>query len=53
VGGDFNLIRGWEDKNNANIDWARVLKFNDCIASLAHPEIRRGAQEKESQVLIW
>ncbi|KAK1607529.1 hypothetical protein QYE76_031202 [Lolium multiflorum] len=41
VGGDFNLIRGSEDKNNDNIDWPRVQRFNDCIASLALREIRR------------
>jgi hypothetical protein len=41
VGGDFNLIRGSEDKNNSNIDWPRVHRFNDCIASLALREVRR------------
>jgi hypothetical protein len=34
VGGDFNLIRGSEDKNNDNIDWPRVHRFNDCITNL-------------------
>jgi hypothetical protein len=42
VGGDFNLIRGAEDKNNCNIDWPRVHRFNDCIANLALREVRRG-----------
>ena len=42
VGGDFNLIRGSEDKNNDNINWPRVHKFNDFIANLALWEIRRG-----------
>ena len=42
VGGDFNLIRGSEDKNNDNINWPRVHKFNDFIANLALREIRRG-----------
>jgi exonuclease III len=42
VGGDFNLIRGSEDKSNDNIHWPRVHKFNDCIADLALREIRRG-----------
>ena len=42
VGGDFNLIRGSEDKNNDNINWPRVHKFNDFIADLALREIRRG-----------
>jgi hypothetical protein len=41
VGGDFNLIRGSEDKNNNNIDWPRVHRFNDCIANLALLEVRR------------
>jgi hypothetical protein len=41
VGGDFNPIRGPEDKNNANIDWPRVQAFNDCVANLALREIRR------------
>jgi hypothetical protein len=42
VGGDFNLIRGSEDKNNANINWPRVHRFNECITNLALREIRRG-----------
>ncbi|XP_071677232.1 uncharacterized protein [Lolium perenne] len=42
VGGDFNLIRGAEDKNNCHIDWPRVHRFNDCIANLALREVRRG-----------
>ena len=42
VGGDFNLIRGSEDKNNDNINWPRVHKFNACIANLALREIHRG-----------
>jgi exonuclease III len=41
VGGDFNLIRGSEDKNNDNIDWPRVHRFNDCIANLGLWEICR------------
>jgi hypothetical protein len=41
-GGDFNLIRGSEDKNNDNINWLRVHRFNECIADLALREIRRG-----------
>jgi hypothetical protein len=41
VGGDFNLIRGPEDKSNDNINWHRVHLFNDCIANLALREIRR------------
>ena len=42
VGGDFNLIRGLEDKNNDIINWPRVHKFNDFIANLALREIHRG-----------
>jgi hypothetical protein len=37
--GDFNLIRGQQDKNNANINWGQVNAFNDCIARLALREI--------------
>jgi hypothetical protein len=33
--GDFNLIKGAQDKNNANINWPLVNAFNDCIARLA------------------
>jgi hypothetical protein len=42
-GGDFNLIRGADDKNNCNINWPRVHLFNDCIARLALREFRRSA----------
>jgi exonuclease III len=41
VGGDFNLIRGVDDKNNININWPRVRQFNDVIASLSLREINR------------
>jgi hypothetical protein len=41
VGGDFNLIRGFRDKNNSNINCPRVYSFNDCIANLELREIRR------------
>jgi hypothetical protein len=44
VGGDFNPIRGLEDKNNANIDWPRVQAFNDFLVNLAFREIRRVAR---------
>jgi hypothetical protein len=33
--GDFNLIRGAQDKNNANINWNLVNAFNDYVARLA------------------
>jgi hypothetical protein len=39
--GDFNLIRGPQDKNNSNINWPLVNTFNDCIANLALKEIAR------------
>ena len=41
VGGDFNLIRSARDKNNSNIYWPRVRKFNDAIAEMALREIER------------
>jgi endonuclease/exonuclease/phosphatase family metal-dependent hydrolase len=41
LGGDFNHIRGPEDKSNDNINWPRVHLFSDCIANLALREIRR------------
>ncbi|XP_073362962.1 uncharacterized protein [Aegilops tauschii subsp. strangulata] len=41
VGGDFNLIRSGADKNNGNIDWARVSLFNNAIAAAALREIAR------------
>jgi endonuclease/exonuclease/phosphatase family metal-dependent hydrolase len=41
VGGDFNLTRGAEDKNNSNINWPIVHLFNDCIARLALRELNR------------
>jgi hypothetical protein len=33
MGGDFNLIRAAEDKNNDNINWTLIDLFNDSIAS--------------------
>jgi exonuclease III len=39
VFGDFNLIRGAQDKNNANINWPRVNAFNDAIARMALREV--------------
>jgi hypothetical protein len=41
VGGDFNMIRGSDDKKNDNIGWPRVHRFNECVANLAHREVRR------------
>jgi exonuclease III len=32
VMGDFNFIRGAQDKNNDNINWPLVNAFNDSIA---------------------
>jgi hypothetical protein len=31
IGGDFNLIRSSEDKNNSNIDYKWVDKFNTWV----------------------
>jgi hypothetical protein len=41
VGGNFNLIRGDADKNNDNINWARVDMFNEAIGEWALREIPR------------
>jgi hypothetical protein len=41
VGGDFNLIWASRDKSNGNINWPRVRRFNDAIASLSLREISR------------
>jgi hypothetical protein len=41
IEGDFNLIRGREDKNNGNINWARVHQFNDFIVALSLRELNR------------
>jgi hypothetical protein len=39
--GDFNLIRGHQDKNNNNINWPLTNAFNDSIARMALQEIAR------------
>lgn len=39
LGGDFNLIRSGVDKNNSNIDWARVQQFNAAIVAMALREV--------------
>jgi hypothetical protein len=39
--GDFNLIRGAQDKSNSNINWPLVNAFNDTIARLALREVAR------------
>ena len=41
VSGDFNLIRSGADKNNGNVDWARVSLFNNAIAAAALCEVAR------------
>lgn len=41
VGGDFNLIRGPEDKNNTIIHWPRAIAFNDFINHSALRELPR------------
>jgi hypothetical protein len=41
VGGDFNLIRGLGDKGSGNINWPRVRRFNDALATMSLCEISR------------
>ncbi|XP_071681181.1 uncharacterized protein [Lolium perenne] len=41
IAGDFNLIRSAGDKSNDNINWPRVRRFNESIASMALREINR------------
>jgi hypothetical protein len=41
MGGDFNLMRIPEDKNNERINWPRLELFNDHIARWAVREIPR------------
>ncbi|CAM0884540.1 unnamed protein product [Alopecurus aequalis] len=41
VEGDFNLIRGAGDKNNSNLNWPRINRFNDAIAAMSLREIDR------------
>ena len=41
MGGDFNLLRGAQDKNNDRLNWARIEMFNDHISSWALREMPR------------
>jgi hypothetical protein len=41
MGGDFNLIRAAEDKNNSNPNWSLIDLFNNYIATWALREIPR------------
>lgn len=41
MGGDFNLIRGSDDKNNDNLHWPRINLFNSHIANWDMIEIPR------------
>jgi exonuclease III len=41
MGGDFNLIRAAEDKNNSNLNWSLIDLFNNSIATWAMREIPR------------
>ncbi|XP_073360452.1 uncharacterized protein [Aegilops tauschii subsp. strangulata] len=41
VGGDFNLLRSAEDKNNGLVNFPRMQLFNDCIADLGLRELDR------------
>jgi endonuclease/exonuclease/phosphatase (EEP) superfamily protein YafD len=34
LGGDFNLILRAGDKNDTNVNWPRVHRFNDAIAAM-------------------
>ena len=40
-GGDFNLIRRSQDKNNDRINWPRVNLFNEYIADWGVLELQR------------
>jgi hypothetical protein len=41
MGGDFNLIRSDQDKNNDRINWPRLELFNNHIAAWGLREIPR------------
>lgn len=41
VGGDFNLIRSEDDKNNNLVNFPRMQMFNDCIADMGLRELDR------------
>jgi hypothetical protein len=41
IGGDFNLIRTADEKNNDNISWSQVRHFNEAIAAMALRELER------------
>ena len=41
MGGDFNLLRCAQDKNNDHINWSRVDLFNKNIAAWALIEVPR------------
>jgi endonuclease/exonuclease/phosphatase (EEP) superfamily protein YafD len=41
VGGDFNLIRAVRDKNNANLNWPWIHRFNDAIVAMSLREVSR------------
>jgi hypothetical protein len=43
MGGDFNLIRSLEDKNNDHMNWARINLFNEAIGEWEVREIPRTA----------
>ncbi|XP_051185446.1 uncharacterized protein [Lolium perenne] len=40
IGGDFNIIRTADEKNNNNINWSRVRQFNKAIAPMALRELQ-------------
>jgi exonuclease III len=41
MGGDFNLIRSLDDKNNDHVNWARINLFNEAIREWDVREIPR------------
>nr|XP_020172271.1 proline-rich protein 36-like [Aegilops tauschii subsp. strangulata] len=41
VGGDFNLFRSPDEKNNDRVNRPRMQMFNDCIAELGLRELER------------
>jgi endonuclease/exonuclease/phosphatase (EEP) superfamily protein YafD len=41
MGGDFNLLRRAQDKNNDRVNWARLELFNDHIGHWGLREIPR------------
>lgn len=51
---DFNTIRSEHEKNNDNINWGRIYRFNDCIQDLGRIEIRSSGlwSNKQSNMIL-